>query len=348
MKKILLGATMALSCVSVDALAQDPHFTQYYASPLNLNPAHTGLINTDFRMTAIARTQWYSVSNNPFMTASMSYDRQILRDKLPEGDAFGLGVNLLYDRAGAGGLQNINLGINLAYHKGFGIDKQHHISFGVQGALVQKNIRFDRLIFGDQIDLTRPYETIATMENLSNGDLTYPDFNAGLLYSGKVSENAMLYAGASYFHITRPVEKFTGQNVNADVRLNSRINGYVGGQLNLNPHTVAYVSTMFQQQGTAMEYLLGGAVGFILNPYNDEDHTNTTLYLGAWYRFGDAIAPYVGMEFGKWQLGFSYDYTVSNFSQANNGQGALEMSAIYNGVVEKVLRRRYNFACPKF
>lgn len=348
MKKILLGATIALSCVSVDAWAQDPHFTQYYASPLNLNPAHTGLINTDYRVTAIARTQWYNVSNNPYMTASMSYDRQILRDQLPEGDAFGLGVNLLYDRAGTGGLQNINLGINLAYHKGFGIDKQHHISFGVQGALVQKNIRFDKLIFGDQIDLSRPEAPLATLENLSNGDMTYPDFNAGILYSGKVSENAMLYAGASYFHITRPVEKFTGQNVTQDVRLNSRINGYVGGQLNLNPHTVAYVSTMYQQQGAAFEYLIGGAVGFILNPYNDEDHNNTTIYLGAWYRFGDAIAPYVGMEFGKWQLGFAYDYTVSGFNQVNQGQGALEMSAIYNGVVDRVLKRRYNFACPKF
>lgn len=348
MKKILLGATIVLSCVGSVANAQDSHFTQYFASPINLNPAHTGLINTDYRMTAIARTQWFTVSNNPFMTASMSYDRQILRDKLPEGDAFGIGVNLLYDRAGAGGLQNINAGLALAYHKGFGVDKQHHLSLGVQASLVQKNIRFDKLIFGDQIDLTRPYEPIATQENLSNGDLTYPDFNAGLLYSGKVSENATVYAGVSYFHLTRPVEKFTGQNVNVQTNINSRINGYVGGQLNLNSHTVAYLSTMYQQQGAAWEYLIGGAVGFILNPYNDEDHNNTTFYLGAWYRFGDAIAPYVGFEWGKWQIGFAYDVNMSSFSPATNYSGALEMSAIYNGVVDKIVRKRYNFACPKF
>ncbi len=348
MKKIILGATLACLGVGVSAVAQDAHFTQYHASPLNLNPAQTGLINTDYRVAAIARTQWYSVSNSPYTTGAISYDRQILRDQLPEGDGFGIGVNFLYDRAGTGALQTINLGLNLAYHKGFGVDKQHHISLGVQGAFVQRSINFDKLVFEDMIDLSRPEQYIPTGENLQNASLTYPDFNAGLLYSGQVSENAVLYAGASYFHLSRPVEKFTGQNSDVDVRINARYNAYLGGQLTLNPHTVAYLSTMFQQQGPAFEYLLGGAVGIVLNPYNDEDHNNTTLYLGAWYRFGDAIAPYIGFEWGKWQLGFTYDYTVSGFSQVNQGQGALEMSAIYNGVVDKVFKRRYNFACPKF
>lgn len=348
MKKILLGATIILASANVDALAQDPHFTQYFASPLNLNPAHTGLINTDYRVTAIARTQWYNVSDNPYMTASLSYDRQILRDKLPEGDAFGLGVNLLYDKAGTGSLQGIHAGLSLAYHKGFGIDKQHHLSLGVQANLVQKNIRFDKLVFGDQIDLSRSDVYLPTSENLSNGDITYPDFNAGLMYSGKVNENSMVYAGLSYYHLTRPTEKFTGQNVSTDVRINSRINGFLGGQLNLNPNTVAYLSTMYQQQGAAWEYLIGGAVGFVLNPYNDEDHNNTTFYLGAWYRFGDGIAPYVGFEWGKWQIGFAYDITLSSLAPATQSSGALEMSAIYNGVVDKIVRKRYNFSCPKF
>lgn len=348
MKKFLFGATIVFSGMSINAIAQDAHFTQYFASPLFLNPANTGLINTDFRVTAIARTQWYSVSNNPYLTANLSYDRQILGDKLPEGDALGFGLNLLYDRAGAGGLQNINFGVSFAYHKGFGIDKQHHISLGVQGALVQKSVQFDKLVFGDQIDLSRPEVYLPTQENLSNGDFTYPDFNAGILYSGKIDENTMVYGGLSYNHLTRPTEKFTGQNVSADVRINSRIGGYLGGQLNLNPYTVAYLSTMFQQQGPATEFLIGGAVGFVLNPYNDEDHNNTTLYLGAWYRYADAIAPYVGFDWGKWQIGFTYDVTTSSFGQVNQGQGALEMSAIFNGVIDKVVRKRYNFACPKF
>jgi hypothetical protein len=85
-----------------------------------------------------------------------------------------------------------------------------------------------------------------------------------------------------------------------------------------------------------------------LNPYNDEDHNNTTFYLGAWYRFGDGIAPYVGFEWGKWQIGFAYDITLSAFAPATQSTGALEMSAIYNGVVDKIVRKRYNFSCPKF
>ncbi|HTO14917.1 MAG TPA: PorP/SprF family type IX secretion system membrane protein [Edaphocola sp.] len=349
MKKFILGATIVLLGVSWSATAQDAHFTQYFATPLNLNPAHTGLINTDYRVTAIARTQWYTVSNNPYVTGSISYDRQILRDKLPEGDGFGIGVNFLYDKAGTGALQSINLGLSAAYHKAFGLEKQHHLSLGVQGAFVNKSIQFDKLIFGDQIDLSRTDGFLnPTQEVLNNGNMTYPDFNAGLMYSGALTEDAMLYAGVSYYHLSRPQEKFTGNNTNANVTINSRIGGFLGGQFNLNPYTVAYLSTMYQQQGPAMEYLIGGAVGFVMNPYYDEDHQATTLYLGAWYRFGDAVAPYVGFEWGRWQLGFTYDVTLSGFGVVNQGQGALEMSAIYNGVVDKVFRKKYNFSCPKF
>src|SRR5690606_17598419 len=136
MKKIILGL---LSMASIGVVnAQDVHFTQYFTSPLTLNPAQTGLIENDWRAAANVRQQWYTVSDNPYMSGTISFDMPILRGRLPEGDAMGIVVIGLYDRAGAGGIQNTTLGLSLAYHKAFGIDKQHAVSFGVQAALVQK------------------------------------------------------------------------------------------------------------------------------------------------------------------------------------------------------------------
>ncbi|MFM8373256.1 MAG: type IX secretion system membrane protein PorP/SprF, partial [Bacteroidota bacterium] len=40
--------------------AQDPRFSQYYASPWNLNPAMTGLFNGSWRITGNYRDQWGS------------------------------------------------------------------------------------------------------------------------------------------------------------------------------------------------------------------------------------------------------------------------------------------------
>ena len=59
MKKILLGVGAAMM-LTTTALAQDPHFTQYFTSPLTLNPALTGLVQGDLRFAANYRQQWAS------------------------------------------------------------------------------------------------------------------------------------------------------------------------------------------------------------------------------------------------------------------------------------------------
>jgi type IX secretion system PorP/SprF family membrane protein len=347
MKKVLLSA-LALAGISLGAWAQDVHFTQYFTSPLTLNPAQTGLTQNDWRASANFRTQWYTVSNNPYMSGTVAFDIPTLRGKLPEGDALGIGVLGLYDKSGTGGLQNTTVGLSVAYHKAFGMDKQHTLSLGVQGYMVQKSIQFDKLIFGDQFDPNQPegYLKGTSAENFGNADLTYPDFNIGLMYSGRVAEKATLYGGFAYYHLTRPEEKFLQSGT--AVKINSRFSAHLGGSFEMNENTVMYLSAMYQKQGPASEFLMGGAVGFIMNPGHDEYTRNTIFYLGGWYRYGDAIAPYVGFEWSKMKIGFSYDVTLSSAQNMTGGQGAYEVSLIYNGIINKVTRKKYNFTCPKF
>jgi len=60
------------------ANAQDPHFSQYTASPLYLNPAMTGVFGCNYRLTMIYRSQWSSVLRDEavpmFRTTGASYD----------------------------------------------------------------------------------------------------------------------------------------------------------------------------------------------------------------------------------------------------------------------------------
>lgn len=352
MKKILLGIGAALVLIG-SARAQDAHFTQYFASPLTLNPALTGLTQCDLRVAANYRNQWASVSSNPYTTGSISFDLATMKEKLNNGDALGVGILALYDRAGTGALTTVNVGLSLAYHKALGYEKNHYISLGVQGSLVQKSIDFNKLVFEDQFNpATGGTEYTPSQEKMANTDLNYPDFNAGIMYSGRVSEHATAYAGFSYYHITQPVESFinTQGGEGGQHKINSRYTGYVGGSFDLNENTVLYASGLYQQQAKASEVVLGAAVGFILNPGHDiEFQKNTTLYLGGWYRYGDAVAPYIGLEWSKMQLGISYDVNVSSFTSATNGNGAYEISLIFNGCINKRERGpRYNFACPKF
>jgi type IX secretion system PorP/SprF family membrane protein len=348
MKKFLLG-TIAMAGLSIMSVAQDVHFTQYFTSPLTLNPAQTGLIETDWRAAANIRQQWASVSDNPYLSGTVTFDMPILKGKLPEGDAMGIGVLGLYDKVGAGGLQNVTLGLSLAYHKAFGIDKQHRLSLGAQGSLVQKSIQFEKLYFEDQYDVNNPsaYLNRLTGEKFGNADVSYPDFNVGLMYSGKISQRGTMYGGVAYYHLTRPEERFI--NSGDALKINSRMSYHLGGSIEANPNTIVYLSTMLQTQGPATEFLVGGAVGFIMNPGHDEYTTSTTFYLGAWYRYNDAIAPYIGFEWSKMKIGFTYDVTLSSAHHMTNGNGALELSIIYNGLFKQSPTRQYtNFACPKF
>lgn len=344
MKKILLGVSACLA-FSGSLSAQDSHYTQYFASPLTLNPALTGLTQCDLRLSANYREQWASVSGNPFTTATLSYDMATLKDRLNNGDAVGVGVLASYDKSGTGGLQNITIGLSAAYHKAFGAEKQHNLSLGIQGALVQKNLDFTKLKFEDQHDPSggTPYQT---KENLPNSDLTYPDFNFGLMYSGRVSEYATAYVGFSLYHLTQPVESFLG----GSNTIHSRYTAHLGGSFDLNQNIVLYASGLYQTQASASEIIGGAAVGFVLNPgYDQEFSRASVLYLGGWYRYGDAVAPYIGFEWSKMKLGLSYDVNMSNFNTATNGNGGYEISLIFNGCINKrTFYPQTNVSCPQF
>ncbi|MBL7771293.1 MAG: PorP/SprF family type IX secretion system membrane protein [Chitinophagaceae bacterium] len=342
MKRLFVSLGLLLS---MGAYAQDVHFTQYFTSPLTLNPANTGLVSCDWRLSGNYRSQWGSVNATPYITGTVSFDMATLKGKL-NGDAVGVGLVAVYDKSGTGALQNITTGLSLSYIKKLGDDeyKPKNLSIGIQSYLVQKSIDFNKLKFEDQYDAvtgTTPYQT---KEFIGSSDLTYPDFNAGIMYSGYVTERSNMYAGLSYYHITQPVETF----LNGTHKINSRITASLGGSLQMSEKTMLFASGMYQQQGKASEIVLGAATGFIMNPNHEDEIANSVFYLGAWYRYGDAIAPYVGFEWSKAKLGVSYDVNLSGFTPATKGNGALEISLIYNGCIIKNDNRSYNFSCPRF
>jgi len=342
MKKAMLH-TGILAILAATAAAQDVHFTQYFSSPLTLNPALTGLTQCGFRLAASYRSQWYSVSANPYITGSFSYDMSVLKGRLDNGDAVGIGVLGVFDRAGQGGLQNTTAGISVAYHKALGQDGQHTLSAGIQGVLVQKKLDFSRLTFNDQY--VAGVAGQPTRESGLAADMTYPDFNAGVMYSGRLAANATGYAGCSYYHITRPAETFLG----GSNKIHARFTGFIGSAVSIHEKTELYISGMYQHQGAADELVAGAALGFVLNPRQDQETgAQTMLYLGGWYRTGDAVSPYVSLEWSRIQIGVSYDAGISKFNPATNGNSAYEVSLIFNGCISQFKKDPKLSACPRF
>src|SRR5690606_21570674 len=90
-----------------------------------------------------------------------------------------------------------------------GKDNKHQISLGFQGGYVQKQLKTNDMLFGDQI-ANGTITGIPTSEFFNNNNRSFADFNAGLFYNAILSEKFTLFAGYSFFHLSTPDESFRG------------------------------------------------------------------------------------------------------------------------------------------
>ncbi len=338
MKKALLLLTIVLYAFS-PVKAQDPHFTQFFASPLTLNPAFTGYFSGDLRLAGNYRSQWRSIAS-PYITGTLSADFGILKNKISYTDTWGVGILALYDKTGGGALNSNYVALSTAYHKGLDMEGNHTLGLGVQAAFVNKRVDQSKLIFEQQIGDNGYDPSLPSGENITNVSISYMDYNVGLLYSGLVGESSNIYAGVSYYHFTQPTETFMNNDNN---RLSYRYTVHGGGSFPVNGSNRIHFSAHYMRQNQATETTFGAAYGFLLNDMPDAP---TTFYIGSWYRLKDAINPYVGMEFGSFKVGLSYDLNVSTLKPASNYRGGMEISVIY--ITTKNDKSKYKTLCPKF
>jgi type IX secretion system PorP/SprF family membrane protein len=333
MRKLVVIISTLL--VSVMAHAQDPHFSQFFSSPLTLNPAFTGKFNGLWRLAANHRDQWPSIPK-AYVTSSASIDFPILQKRIPENDVFGAGISGLSD-ASANNILKLNYGsLSMSYHKSLDENGYSTIGAGFQGTYSSLSLDVSKLYFEDQ--LTQNGFTGTTTDILTNGtNQSYFDMNAGVLYSGSSNGINNYYAGVSMYHINRPKVSFKDKNW----YLSGRVTIHAGGSFPVSDILTLHTSIIHQIQNKASETTLGAAIAANLN--QDEDKP-TSVYLGSWIRFNDAVVPYVGLEFGSLRIGASYDLNISGLKAATNTRGGSEISLIYI----KQPAENKGIPCPKF
>ncbi len=338
MKKIILAAAVGLVMASVSN-AQDPNFSQFFASPLTLNPALTGKFDGILRVAGNYRNQWPTI-NNAYVTKTVSVDFGMLKTRIPDIDQMGVGILALTDRAGDGVLVTNSAGLSLSYHKGLDENGYHQIGAGFQGAYTNKRLDVTKVVFEDELT---PFGFVpgTTGEIFSNKQInvSYVDINAGILYNGSTNGYNNFYIGASMYHINRPKETFQG----GQFILNARTTIQGGGKIPIGPYNFLHFSAIHSMQAKAHNTVAGGAFSYNVN--SDEDNP-TNVYIGAWYRFNDAVIPYIGLEFSGIHIGATYDANTSELKPASNTRGGMEISLIYIKKPSDPNARKLN--CPRF
>lgn len=333
MKKSIVTTVALLLTFLVEA--QDPHFSQFFASPLTLNPAFTGKFDGLWRVAVNHRDQWPSIPK-AYVTTSGSVDLPIMQKRVPEGDTWGFGLSGLSD-ASANSILKLNYGsLSMSYHKALDEDGYHTIGAGFQGTYSSLSLDVSKLTFADM--LTQNGFTGTTSDIIYNGNnQSYFDVNAGVLYSGSTTGQNNFYLGASMYHINRPKVGFKDKNW----YLTGRVTVHGGGYFPVSDMLTVHAFAIQQIQNKASETVVGGALSASVN--GDPDNP-TSVYAGAWMRFNDAIIPYMGLEFAGFRIGASYDFNISNLKTATSNRGGSEISVIY---IKKPAESK-GIPCPKF
>src|ERR1700752_72482 len=148
MRKYFILACALFAFISIKA--QDPHFSQFYASPLTLNPAFTGKFDGVVRAAGNYRNQWPTI-NRAYQTGTASVDFPIFKKLVDYRDIWGVGIMGYTDKSAARAVSFNYISISTSFHKGLDEDGYKQIGLGVQGTYSNMLIKTADLKFEDQL-----------------------------------------------------------------------------------------------------------------------------------------------------------------------------------------------------
>ena len=312
--------------------AQDIHFSQFYMSPLNLNPAMTGVMNCNTRVVVNYRNQWsQALKSDAYNTYSVSYDQKIA---VGRSDYFGIGGSFWGDRAGELNFGTTTGRISFSYAKKMGGYRKsaRYLVFGADAGISQRRVDLSGARWPSQHDGNGGFapNLPGNNENIQDTDFLHGDLTAGLLFFNVLDEANNFYVGLALHHLNQPNVSFLGN----EEFLTSRITVHAGGQFEVNRDFSIIPNIIYMSQGQHREINLGTSARFTLGSRSD----NQSWQVGGWYRIGnkvdggihsDAFILSTRFDYGNYGIGFSYDITVSQLSQAATANGAFEFSLNY-------------------
>ena len=303
----------------IDLSAQDIHLSQFWANPLYLNPAQTGVFDGDYRFAAAYRNQWRAIPV-PYSTLTFGGDTRFKQVFSQQSD-IGLGMIFNNDVSGDSRYTINQFYVPLSYIQRFKGDTNLSVSFGLSPGI--SNIAFNtrRLTYDSQFDGDSYNPTLPTGENYPTQSKTYFDVGAGLAVQYKLKNAGCISIGTSLSHINRPnVSFFKTEGVN----LYAKSNTYISLKYPIKEALFLHLDAMYEKQGPFHETVLAGRIAYVLNKEN-----NISVNAGISARWNDAAIFLLGMDYKTWRAGLAYDVNTSAFNVATNKRGAIEVCLLY-------------------
>ncbi|MBS4071243.1 MAG: type IX secretion system membrane protein PorP/SprF [Algoriphagus sp.] len=340
--KALALAGVVLSSFNA-ALAQDIQYSQFYANPIYLNPAFAGSSEMS-RMGVNYRNQWPGLDQS-INSYSASFDSYLFN--------INSGVGLIVNRSqqSQANLSISEIGAAYSYRARLGF--RSFLRVGGQVSYIDRDAYFGNLVFGSQID-----DMSGSISDFSGEKLgadfrhQFVDYSAGLLFN-----NESVWFGLSAHHLSQPNISFLdGQMSQLPLKVSAHggvkfdlSNGYSRNFMNNKVGSKELVLAFnYKNQEPFQQLDLGAQL--IIQP----------LVIGLWYRGipvvgsenvqHESLIGLVGISLGNGlDVGYSYDYNVSNLGNANSA-GAHEISIRYSFLAgsQQGAGRKSSMPCFKY
>ncbi len=315
MRSLVVCGVLALSLMPQILPAQDPHFSQFYASPLLLNPAMAGDHKGPVRAAFVNRRQWDQLGK-PIQTSGASVESKIWLN----GDYLGFGALFVNDKAGQVGYVTNSFFLTTSYLKQFGTNM---LSAGVQLGMYDTGIDPNQT-FPSQFNATTGAFDLGTNNETSlDFNRQQMDINLGIMWHSVINGRYQMKTGFSIAHLNRPNEALSGQRVVTPLRYALHHRSYY----RIDASWSLISESQLMSTATAKQF---GTVFQVKRHFNEE----VAMFAGLGYRgYGisnDGAILVTGLTYGLVDLGVSYDWNISPLSQESTQKTSLEITLIIN------------------
>ncbi|RWX00776.1 type IX secretion system membrane protein PorP/SprF [Flavobacterium cerinum] len=261
---------------------QEPQYTQYMYNTLAVNPGYTGSPGF-LEATLLHRSQWVGIDGAP-RTQAFTIHSPVFNDKV------GLGLSAVNDKLGPA--DEVYVDGNFSYT--IPVSYNSKIAFGLKAGARVLNIDWSKGTY---------YQGGDPLLNTNINNKISPSVGAGIYYYTE-----KWYAGVS-------VPNFIRADYYDDIKestVSDRLHYYVIGGY------VFDISDNLKFKPAVMGKIVSGA------PITADFSANFLLYdkltLGASYRWDDSVSALAGFQITRGLfIGYSYDYTVTEFNKYNDG-----------------------------
>ncbi|MBS3774323.1 MAG: PorP/SprF family type IX secretion system membrane protein [Bacteroidales bacterium] len=302
-----------LLLINTMIFSQDPHFSQFYASPLYMAPSFAGA-SEKTRVTLNYRDQWPKIPGL-FVTYSFAADHYL--NDLNSG----LGVFFMRDDAGDGKISTTNVAGNYSYK--LKISDRWYFQPGLKFYYHQYQLDYSKVVFNDQLgfDYTNP----TSVEITEDEKVTYVDFGSSLMFY-----NHKYWIGGMVDHLIKANPSFQ-DNPNYKPLIYSLYGGLQIPlkKLNFNrSRNSLFAAFHFKSQQQIRQFNLGAY-------YQKE-----AFMVGLWYRgiplipktpSNDAVILMLGYSSDNFSIGYSYDATISRLITNTGGAHEISLSYTFSG-----------------